>query len=170
MTVLKKLKNAAICRIQSKSVVAFSFYVMSWSEYYLRQGTEICKAPSKGLITKHSSKRIWNQWDGLYETDTHRNCYVEELQFPVFPQGGTIPHIIPASKLAFTVVPPGAKGSLVAAVSFWKQSIKKRKKSLTEIKIIILPLTFYSPYSHKNKKPTRVICLVLQSDQLSITF
>lgn len=34
------------------------------------------------------------------------------------PEGGAKTHVIPGSELAFTEVPPGANGSLVAAVSF----------------------------------------------------
>lgn len=34
-------------------------------------------------------------------------------------------HVIPGSELTFTVVPPGAKGSLAAAVSFWKKGMHK---------------------------------------------
>lgn len=46
------------------------------------------------------------------------NIINQQLQWDLSPEGGTMPQVIPGSELALTVVPPGANGSLVAAVSF----------------------------------------------------
>lgn len=102
-----------------------------WTLMYLCQGTKVCKASSKGFIAKHSSKWIWNIkvsfWNmskAASETVAIRWRHLD---------------IKPGSELALTLVPPGAKGSLVVAVSFYK-----KKKPFISIAFCTISFFFFT--------------------------